>query len=220
MTKRPVIVALDDEKLNLMIFKKTLRARYDVVTFDDPNKLIIEITNGLDADMFLLDVQMPEIDGFSICDMIKSLPQYKLTPVMFISAGGESNLVIRGLNIGAVDFITKPIIAEEVSARVDTHIRLKTLQTNIVDRSEITAVKNTIRMLHHELNNALTAASGNVELLIVNPKVKDDEAIIKRLMKIQKAHLRMIDILRKARNLERVNFTNYVDDADMLDLDA
>lgn len=79
-------------------------------------------------DMVLLDVMMPEMDGFETCKRIKTFPAYQEVPVIFITSLNDIQNKIKGFKVGAADYITKPIQQDEVKARVTTHIRLYQLQ--------------------------------------------------------------------------------------------
>jgi DNA-binding response OmpR family regulator len=79
-------------------------------------------------DLILLDINMPDMDGFQVCERLKSIPGLSDIPVIFISALNETEDKARAFRSGAVDYISKPFQFEEVDARVKTHLRLHDLQ--------------------------------------------------------------------------------------------
>jgi sigma-B regulation protein RsbU (phosphoserine phosphatase) len=94
-------------------------------------KSAIEIAHRTHPDLILLDVMMPEIDGFEVCRRIKSDASTQDIAIIFLSALGELESKVAGLQLGAVDYITKPIQAEEVLARVSNHLALRHLEREV-----------------------------------------------------------------------------------------
>jgi serine phosphatase RsbU (regulator of sigma subunit) len=122
MPKPATILVVDDSPVNLQVLVRTL---------DGTGHRILAATNGISAlqiatrikpDLILLDVMMPEMDGFEVCRRIKSDPAICDVAVIFLSALGDVGDKVAGLELGAVDYITKPIQAEEVLARVAAHL--------------------------------------------------------------------------------------------------
>jgi serine phosphatase RsbU (regulator of sigma subunit) len=91
----------------------------------------LEIVERTRPDLLLLDITMPEMDGFDVCRAIKAMPGTRDTAVIFLSARGEVSDKVSGLNLGAVDYLTKPIQAEEVVARVANHLMRQHLQRQL-----------------------------------------------------------------------------------------
>jgi diguanylate cyclase (GGDEF)-like protein len=118
------ILIVDDEILNIRILQKALED-YSLLT----------ATNGLDAlniaqspnppDLILLDIMMPEMDGFQVCKALKTDPQTVNIPIIFITAITDDKKEEKGLALGAVDYITKPFRLPIVQARVKNHLQLK-----------------------------------------------------------------------------------------------
>lgn len=109
----------------------------------------------IQPDLVLLDIQLPGIDGFEVCEKLKSEPEMRDIPVIFLTGMTDKENLIRGLRIGAVDYITKPFHSLELTARVKTHIdlRQKTLQLiDLVERDSLTRLGNR-RKLTETLNN-------------------------------------------------------------------
>ena len=118
------ILIVDDEPATIKILSETLGHEYN----------ILAATNGADAlyiashhtpDLILLDIVMPEMDGYEVCIQLKTNPKTKSIPVLFITAMDQEADEEKGLNIGAIDYITKPISPTIVRARVHNHLELK-----------------------------------------------------------------------------------------------
>ena len=87
-------------------------------------------------DLILLDVKMPDMDGYEVCRRLKSDEKNRDIPVIFISGLGETTQRVRGFNAGGVDYITKPFETEEILARVNTHLRLRELTGRLEQKVE------------------------------------------------------------------------------------
>lgn len=116
---------VDDEVLNLKLMSNLLEiSGFDVIVAESGEIAIEKLKNKL-PDLILLDVVMPGIDGFETCKYLQSSEKNKNIPVIFMTSISESTEKIKGLNLGAVDYIIKPIKTEEILARINIHIRLQ-----------------------------------------------------------------------------------------------
>jgi class 3 adenylate cyclase len=117
------VLVVDDTEANIDILVETLDSEYEVsVAMDGESAL--EIVNTDPPDLILLDIMMPSIDGYEVCRRLKSEPKTSSIPIIFITAMSEIENKTKGLELGAVDYITKPFEATEVKARVKTHLSL------------------------------------------------------------------------------------------------
>lgn len=125
---------------------------------------VLVATSGEDAlrkldlvtpDIVLLDVMMPGMDGFETCERIKARASTAQTPIIFMTALTETTAKVRGLELGAVDYVTKPFQVEEVAARVDTHLRLQRLQQQLETANS--RLEQRVAQRTQELKEALEA---------------------------------------------------------------
>lgn len=125
------ILVVDDNETNLKILSLILsKDGYEIHTTHSPEN-VIERMETFKPDMILLDINMPKISGYDLCREIKFEEKYKDIPVIFISALADSEDIVKGFNMGAVDYITKPFKSEEVRVRVSTHLKIKQLQEEL-----------------------------------------------------------------------------------------
>ena len=116
-----VILLVDDNATNLSILVKSLsEAGYKVRVAQDGESAIAQIPYAK-PDLILLDVMMPGIDGFETCRRLKAVPETQAIPVIFITALSDVFDKVKGFQVGAVDYITKPFEIEEALVRVSTH---------------------------------------------------------------------------------------------------
>ncbi len=121
------ILIVDDTKTNVDILIQALRNDYKLGVALNGFKAI-EYTKNNNPDLILLDIMMPDMDGFEVCERLKQDPETHDIPIIFITALEETHHKTKGFTIGAVDYITKPFDISEVKARVKTHLALKIAQ--------------------------------------------------------------------------------------------
>jgi putative two-component system response regulator len=118
------ILIVDDEPMNIDVLSGVLRSEYKVrAALNGKRALAIAMANPM-PDMIMLDIMMPDIDGYEVCRQIKANPVTKNIPVIFVTAKNQDEDEKKGLELGAVDYITKPINPALVLARVHTHLAL------------------------------------------------------------------------------------------------
>src|ERR1700681_2297859 len=122
------IMAVDDNPANLKLLEGMLRRQgYQVRSFPR-GRLALAAAAENPPELILLDINMPEMTGYEVCERLKSDEKLARIPVIFLSALGEAGDKVKAFQSGGVDYITKPFQLEEVQARVETHIDLQRLQ--------------------------------------------------------------------------------------------
>lgn len=134
--KQQVILIIDDNATNLNIVMEHLDAYGFDVLIARNGESGIERARLAQPDLILLDVQMPGIDGFETCRRLKAIPQTALIPIIFMTVLSDPVDKVKGLESGAVDFISKPIDVTEMLARVKTHLALRSLQEQLRQQNE------------------------------------------------------------------------------------
>ena len=125
------ILVVDDSPVNLQVLVRTLHGSGHRILAARDGRSALEIARRARPDLMLLDVMMPDLDGFEVCRAIKAHADTRDTAVIFLSALGEVSDKVSGLELGAVDYITKPIQAEEVLARVANHLTRQYLEREL-----------------------------------------------------------------------------------------
>lgn len=130
-SEKTTIMIIDDTPANLKLLQEMLeQAGYRVVAFPR-GSLALKAAAKHPPDLILLDIRMPEMDGFQVCSRLKKMDTLAQVPVIFISALSETQDKLKAFSLGGVDYITKPFQEQEVQARVATHIRLRALQQEL-----------------------------------------------------------------------------------------
>ncbi len=129
------LLLVDDNPMNLRVLFQTLKARGHELFVATSGEDALAVAGEVHPNLILLDIMMPGIDGFETCRRLKSDPSTRDSAVIFMSALNETQDKVRGLDLGAVDYITKPFHDEEVLARVDTHLTIQRLQRDLAQRN-------------------------------------------------------------------------------------
>ncbi len=116
--------------------------------------------------LILLDVMMPGIDGFETCCRLKANPKTKEIPVIFMTALSDVVDKVKGLKLGAVDYITKPIQHEEVLARINVHLELRKTQLKLVQQEKMSSLGQMVAGVAHEINNPVNFINGNLHYAV------------------------------------------------------
>jgi DNA-binding response OmpR family regulator len=174
------ILVVDDIKENLRILADALGGEGYKVRPALSGRIALEAAREEPPDLILLDILMPGMDGYEVCETLKADPTLKDVPVIFISALNEVGDKTKGFSAGGVDYIGKPFQTEEVLARVKTHLTLRKLQKD-VER------KNTrLRELNRDLQRALDEIKtlrGIIPICSNCKKIRDDDDSWQRIEK-------------------------------------
>lgn len=161
--KLKTILAIDDTPDNLILISEILKDRYRVKTFKEPKKALdYLIQNENEIDLILLDIMMPELSGYDVLKVLKGEKSTKDIPVIFLTALSGKDDEQKGLELGACDYITKPISAAIMRARINVHLEnmeAKEFLKSKADYLEDEVKKRTKEMLHAQDITILTLAS-------------------------------------------------------------
>jgi len=129
------ILIVDDELVSRMTLQKLLESIAECTAVESGEDALQVALSGTPPDLILLDILMPGIDGFEVCSRLKAASQTKDVPVIFLSANTEVEDKTRGIEMGAVDYITKPFHKAEVKARARTHLALKKMREDLQEKN-------------------------------------------------------------------------------------
>jgi two-component sensor histidine kinase len=153
-----------------------LREQYRVIFATEGNDALDQAVRFL-PDLILLDIIMPEMDGFEVCRRLKDTAATTDIPVIFLSACAETEDIIQGFTLGAVDYVTKPFRATELLARVSTHLQLRQARREVVAKNAALEILNTELATSLEQNRML--------LREVNHRVKNNLNVVCSLLSLQ-----------------------------------
>ncbi len=166
----PTVLIVDDNPNNIKIIALILRSLgYNLVVATNGQQAI-EMVDRTKPDIILLDIMMPEMDGYEACKIIKTKPECENVPVIFITALNESENLVKAFEVGGVDYITKPFNKDELISRVKTHLELKLtrdrLEKTTHNLQELNALKDKLfSVIGHDLRSPLGSIKFSLEML-------------------------------------------------------
>jgi two-component system, sensor histidine kinase and response regulator len=172
------VLVVDDSEQYLEIITAMLESRGHSVRVAHGGHEALTLARAKPPDLVLLDIHMPDLNGFEVCRELRKTWSAPQLPVLFLSAGSDAQDKVRAFELGGVDYVTKPFQIAEVLARVEVHLQLKRLQQQSVDRaSELERMNQRLRQLEvarrrvieavvHDLKNPLTPLLKNTEWLL------------------------------------------------------
>ncbi len=163
MKKKSTILVVDDIKTNIEILIELLGDMYDVIVALD-GQSALEIADEEDIDLILLDIMMPNMDGYEVCQILKSKNNTQHIPIIFITAKTDDESIEKAFKIGGIDYVTKPFRPRELLARVKTQLHLRHLQSIEMEHNKQIAFSALIDNIAHQWRQPLsiisTSASG------------------------------------------------------------
>ncbi len=175
---KPLVLIVDDVPKNLQVLGNILRKKEYNIAAATSGKQALDMVEKVLPDLILLDIMMPDIDGLEVCGKLKKSPRAKDIPVIFLTAKTTTEDIVKGFEVGAVDYLTKPFNSLELLARAQTHIELK--------RS-----RDKERELIVKLRDALTKVkqlSGLIPICSRCKKIRDDEGYWQRVEEYLETH--------------------------------
>jgi two-component system sensor histidine kinase/response regulator len=199
-SERPTILVVDDTPDNLTFISGLLKEHYRVKVANNGEKALTIAGSDSPPSLVLLDIMMPGMDGYEVCRQLKENPKTTKIPVIFLTAKAEVADEQKGLALGAVDYITKPISPPILMARVKTQLQLKAsydeLQALLAFREDM------VNMVVHDLRNPLSTILLLAEMLIKYGQASPEKQEQKLKMILENSHrLRLLidDILIRSK---------------------
>ncbi len=173
--KKAKILIVDDMKVNLELMKSVLSSipQYSIICVQN-GKTAIQKAKSNYFDLILLDIMMPEMDGFEVCNRLKHYPTTKNIPIIFLTALSDPKNIQKAFQVGAVDYISKPFMKEELLARIKLHIQLKRTNEELITAkkaAEAAAEAKSIFLanMSHEIRTPMNGIIGMVDILKKTP---------------------------------------------------
>lgn len=154
------VLLVDDNTDNLRLLYETLDGQGFDLRIANGGNAALEAAKAAAPDLVLLDVSMPEMDGFEVCRLMKADAELKSAAIIFLSAFDDTEAKVRGLRLGAVDFVSKPFQPDEILARVRTHLTIHQLQEQLSRRNkELEDAYARLTHANRKMSSALAAAA-------------------------------------------------------------
>ncbi len=188
------ILIVDDIPANIQVLGNVLRKQGYEVAFTDNGPDAIEKSRTFCYDLILLDIMMPQMDGFEVCRILKNDETTKNIPVIFLTAKSDADSLLKGFELGAVDYLTKPFKAAELLARVQTHLNLK-YTTEALKKSN--AMKDKMfQIIGHDLRGPVGNFGSALDVLINNVENIDKQTLNETLIELRNSAERSYELLQ------------------------
>ena len=210
--KLGTVLVVDDAPENIDVLGEILKADYHVKVANSGRKAL-DITFSDDPpDLILLDILMPEMDGYEVCQRLKMDQRTRDISIIFVTVLDEDEDETKGFDLGAVDYITKPISPAIVNARVKTHLELTLARKKL--QAQNRALRETARlredvelMTRHDIKNPLGGIMGAAEMLRIEGGLTNDQMGFVKL--IEECSYRILDMINSSLDLCKIERVTY-----------
>ncbi len=164
LQQKPTILIVDDHPTNIKLVEAFLKrdGRYNYLSTTQPTQ-VLELCRNQAVDMVLLDIMMPEMDGYEVCEALKENPDTREIPVIFLTAKHEPESIVTGFKAGGIDYLIKPLNGMELLVRMTTHLNLRRHQQQL---RELNATKDRfISIIAEDLRSPITGLRGVLQMV-------------------------------------------------------
>ncbi len=203
MNSKKKVLIIDDSLLDREMSTMMLKKNGFVVSSLSSGKKCFELIEMNRPDIILLDVMIPDENGNDTLKKIRERFSAVEMPIIMVTSNTEAIDIIHSLNFGANDYITKPVEFDVAIKRIETHLKISELSHEMSRLKELEAVKAIVATYNHEINNPLTIAIGNLDL------IKNNQNAVENLKEAEKALWRISDIIKKIQKVLQTKSIDY-----------
>lgn len=214
--ERTSILVVDDTLENLRLLASMLNGQgYEVRPVNGGKQALLAIERD-PPDLILLDISMPEMDGYEVCRRLRELAGCRDIPVIFLTALTETDCRVNAFNVGGVDYITKPFQLDEVYARIRTHLRLRRLQAELEERNRsleesferLRALEklrdDLIHMVVHDMRSPLSNILISLEMLASDLAKQAPERMLRDVAAARTSARELVEMARQLLDINRM----------------
>lgn len=197
---KQVILIVDDQSTNLKILSSVLSKQYSLSLANSGQNALKYLENNI-PDLILLDIMMPDMDGYEVCNRIKKIDHIKDIPVVFLTAKTDIEDVVKGFDCGAVDYITKPFNITELLVRVRNHLNMQETRNQLrqanVELKKINQEKDRLfSIIAHDLRGPLSGFSTLSQLLLAEIRANNLAMIERYAAAMQQSSAVTLELLQ------------------------
>lgn len=205
--KASTVLIVDDVPINIEVIAAILEGECAIMKAYSGSEALQLVREGRPPDLILLDVMMPEIDGYAVCRQLKADPATRDIPIIFLTGNDGVQDVVRGFEIGAIDYISKPAEPSILKARIRTHLRLKLAFADLARQHAALAAsaklrEDVARITQHDLKNPIASIITGTDMLLDSDGLRSTHTDMLRL--IQDEAWRALDQVNQSLNLYRM----------------
>jgi CheY-like chemotaxis protein len=218
---KPIVLIADDEPLSLHVMTDVLSAEYTVKAAENGEEALALACASPRPDLILLDIQMPEMDGYTVCERLKADALTRDIPIIFMTALKDEKDERHGLALGAVDYISKPLRPAILAARIRTHLGLKAARAALAERNaeleQMLRVREAVEEItRHDLKSPLNGILGATHLLLEDEMLQGEN---RELLEMQEeAGYNMLEMINRSMDMLKMELGSYEVVAESVDL--
>ncbi|CAG2144680.1 response regulator [Cupriavidus numazuensis] len=202
------VLVVDDVPSNIKVIVGVLEEDGHTIKVALSGKKALEIAVAAAPDIILLDIMMPEMDGFEVCRRLKANPATASIPVIFLSAKDESDDIVCGLEMGAVDYVTKPVEPAVLKARLRAHLRSALIMTDLKEQNCVVhdsarLREDVERITRHDLKNPIGAILQTSQLLLADERSPELRESLQLMESAARDALKMVNLSLDMYRMER-----------------
>jgi DNA-binding response OmpR family regulator len=215
------ILIVDDEKINRVLLKSFMETRYGNILEAEDGNIGLKLLKEHDVDLILLDLMMPNMDGYELLKAIRSHQSYQTIPVIIITALGSVKDNAKALELGADGFLTKPFNKIILSAMTDNLLKQSSMRKKLIEIEKNEVFYATVVTANHEINQPLTGILCSANLLsnsYEGYKIRNPEKFSFYINSIEDSVKKISEALRKLRTVKDPLVKTYLDSVKMVDI--
>lgn len=219
------VLIVDYDEVSRQRLQQILETQNYHIEHIDSGESVLALIEKDPPDIILMEIVLPGQDGFEVCRTIKAKEKFKMIPIIFITTLEETINKIKGFNVGGSDYIIKPFRRTEILLRVKTHLKMRTMEKELLKREKQLGISALIVTLNHKINNALAPLSLWKEFVKERKEqgasvdeIETLDSMLQQIDYIVKL-LRKITALSQEGNLDKIKYTEYIGKEAMLDIE-
>lgn len=210
------ILVIDDSTVAQTLLAEIFCTTYEL-DFRNDGASGLSAARQIQPDLILLDVNMPGLDGFEVCRLLKQGDETREIPVIFVTSGDSGIEKVKGFQAGADDYVVKPFCSQELQARVSAHLGARKAKLQALGLERLTVFREMAVAVNHEINNPLTSVFACLYLL-QNELADAPETVREHLACLHAEMKRIQAIVGRLSTATKASKTNYSSGVTMIDL--
>jgi len=210
------ILVVDDVIENIQLVERVFKNTGYTILRAISGKEVFKILEEVKPNLILLDIEMPGLDGFAVCKILKQSPNTKHIPIIFVTTKNDQETVIKGFRLGAIDYITKPFYKEELLLRVESHLHIQILTEDLKESNK--TKDKFFSIIAHDLRSPLSGLLGISQILLDDIDDMSKQEILEISGQISNSAKKLFNLLENLLEWSRVQTGGMKNNPDTIQL--